>query len=40
MVWIEINWKILKAMEILDHLTFLLRDLYVGQKQQLEMDME
>ena len=27
-VWITINWKILKAMGILDHLTCLLRNLY------------
>ena len=26
------NWKILKEMEILDHLTCLLRNLYAGQK--------
>ena len=29
-VWITINWKILKEMEIPDHLTFLLRDMYAG----------
>ena len=33
-------WKILKEMGIPDHLTCLLRDLYAGQKQQLELDME
>ena len=33
-------WKILKEMGIPDHLTFLLRNLYAGQKQQLELDME
>ena len=33
-------WKILKEMGIPDHLTCLLRNLYVGQKQQLELDME
>ena len=33
-------WKILKEMEIPDHLTCLLRNLYAGRKQQLEMDME
>ena len=33
-------WKILKEMEIPDHLTCLLRNLYVGQEQQLELDME
>ena len=32
-------WKILKEMGIPDHLTCLLRNLYVGQKQQLELDM-
>ena len=31
-VWITINWKILKEMGILDHLTFLLRNLYAGQE--------
>ena len=32
-VWITINlWKILKEMEIPDHLTCLLRNLYVGQE--------
>ena len=25
-------WKILKEMEVLDHLTFLLRNLYTGQE--------
>ena len=33
-------WKILKAMWIPDHLTFLLRNLYQVKKQQLEPDME
>ena len=33
-------WKILKEMGIPDHLTCLLRNLYEGQKQQLELDME
>ena len=33
-------WKILKEMGIADHLTCLLRNLYVGRKQQLELDME
>ena len=33
-------WKILKEMGISDHLTFLLRNLHAGQKQQLELDME
>ena len=32
--------KILKEMEIPDHLTGLLRNLYAGQEAQLEMDME
>ena len=32
-------WKILKKMEIPDHLTCLLRNLYAGQEQ-LELDME
>ena len=31
-VWITINWKILKEMGILDHLTCLLRNLYEGQE--------
>ena len=30
--WITINWKILKEMGILDHLTYFLRSLYAGQK--------
>ena len=33
-------WKILKEMGIPDHLTWLLRNLYASQKQQLELDME
>ena len=33
-------WKILKEMGIPDHLTYLLRNLYAGRKQQLELDME
>ena len=33
-------WKILKEMGRPDHLTCLLRNLYAGQKQQLELDME
>ena len=33
-------WKILQEMGIPDYLTCLLRSLYVGQKQQLELDME
>ena len=39
-VWITTNWKILQEMGILDHLTYLLRNLYAGQKQQLEPDIE
>ena len=31
-VWIEINWKILREMGIPDHLTCLLRNLYAGQE--------
>ena len=31
-VWITINWKILKALRIPDHLTCLLRNLYAGQE--------
>ena len=31
-VWISTNWKILKEMGIPDHLTCLLRYLYVGQE--------
>ena len=30
--WITTNWKILQEMEIPDHLTCLLRNLYVGQE--------
>ena len=33
-------WKILKEMGIPNHLTCLLRNLYAGQEQQLELDME
>ena len=33
-------WKILKEMGIPDNLTCLLRNLYAGQQQQLELDME
>ena len=40
-VWITINWKILKEMGIPDHLTCLLRNLYMPvMKQKLELDME
>jgi len=31
-MWISTNWKILKEMEIPDHLTCLLRKLYVVQE--------
>ena len=31
-VWITTNWKILTEMEILDHLTCLLRNLYASQE--------
>ena len=31
-VWITTNWKILQEMGIPDHLTYLLRNLYAGQK--------
>ena len=33
-------WKTIKEMGTPDHLTCLLRNLYAGQKQQLELDME
>ena len=33
-------WKILKEIGIPDHLTCLLRNLYAGQEEQLELDME
>ena len=39
-VWITTNWKILQEIGIPDHLTCLLRNLYVGQEEQLEPDME
>ena len=39
-VWITTNWKRLHETEIPDHLTCLLRNLYAGQEQQLELDME
>ena len=38
-LWITTNWKILKEMGIPDHLTCLLRNLYVGQEAT-ELDME
>ena len=31
-VWVTTNWKILQEMEIPDHLTCLLRNLYAGQE--------
>ena len=34
------QWEILKEMGIPNHLTYLLKYLYAGQKQQLELDME
>ena len=40
-VWITTNWKILQEMGILDHLTCLLRNLYMQvRKEQLEQDIE
>ena len=39
-VWITIDWKILKEMEIPNYLTCLLRNLYMGQEAQLELDIE
>ena len=39
-VWITINWKILKEIGSPDHLTCLLRNLMQVKKQQLELDME
>ena len=39
-VWITANWKILEETGIPDYFTCLLRNLYVGQGQQLEPDME
>ena len=39
-VWITTNWKILKEMEIPDHLTYLLRNLYAGQEATVRMGME
>ena len=38
-VWMTINWKILKEMRILDHLTSFLRNLYTSQEAT-ELDME
>ena len=31
-VWVTTNWKILEDLVVLDHLTCLLRNLYVGQE--------
>ena len=31
-MWVTTNWKILKEIEILDHLTCLLRNQYAGQE--------
>ena len=39
-VWITTKWKILKEMGMPDHLTCIQRNLYAGQKLQLEPDME
>ena len=40
-VWITTNWKILKEMEIPDHLACLLKNLYACQEDlQLELDVE
>ena len=33
-------WKILKEMELPDHVTCLLKNLYAGQEAKLELDME
>ena len=38
-VWITTKWKILKETGVSDHLTCLLRNLYVFKKQQLGLDM-
>jgi len=38
-VWMTTNWKILKEMEIPDHLIYLLRNLFAGQEVT-ELDME
>ena len=38
--WITTNWKIHQEMGIPNHLICLLRNLYAGQEQQLEPDME
>ena len=31
-VWITANWKILKEVGVADHITYLLRNMYVGQE--------
>ena len=38
--WITTNWEILEEMEIPDHLTSLLRNLYAGQEATVEPDLE
>ena len=38
-LWITTTWKILKETGVPDHLAYLLRNLYAGQKQQLEPDL-
>ena len=38
--WITTNWKILKEIGIPNHLTCLLRNLYAGNNEQLELDVE
>ena len=39
-IWITTNWKILKEMGILDHLTCFLKNWYMVKKQQLEPDVK
>ena len=39
-VWIIKNWKILKEIEIPDHLTWLLRNLYADQEATVKLDTE
>ena len=39
-VWNTTNWRILQEMGIPDHLTCLLRILYAGQEEELELDIE
>ena len=38
--WKILKWKIFKDMGIPDHLTCLLRNLYAGQEEELELDTE